>query len=212
MARSLTTAHKNKLTAKAKCVGLLVEIDYTPTPVRVWTGHHDITWDSKTWVGLGALGGISVISEKIGVRAGFFKLTLNGVPSAAIANALDDAQQKRSVKVWVATFTASGGVFTIVADPNRMDWGETDVHEIIEGDDRHTIEVNVETPLARLQLLSVLRATHEDQQRHFPSDTAGRFAAQVAEKVLYWPDVEPSTANNTAAGGAGYKSAINQVL
>lgn len=209
MARTLTTAHKTHLTAKVKRVGLLVEIDYTPTPVRVWTGRNNITWDSKTWTGLGEFGSISAITEKVGVRAGSLKLTLNGVPSASIARSLDDAQQKRSVKIWVATFTESGGVWSVVADPNRMEWGETDVHEIIEDEGNYTIEVMVETPLSRLQLLSVLRATSEDQARHFPGDTFFDFAPQVAEQVLYWPDVEPSAANNTASGGSGFKSSTN---
>lgn len=209
MARNLTTAHKTQLTSKVKRVGVLVEIDYTPTPLRVWSGHHDITWDSKTWTGLGELGSISAITEKVGVRAGSVRLTLNGIPSAAIARSLDDAQQNRSVKIWVGTFTESGGVWTVVADPNRMEWGMTDVHEIIEDEDRHTIEVTVETPLSRLQLMSVLRVTTEDQARHFPGDTLFDGAAQVAEQVLYWPDAEPSAANNAASGGSGYKSASN---
>lgn len=208
MARNLTTAHKTQLTSKVKRVGLLVEIDYTPTPVRVWTGRDDITWDSKTWKGIGDLGSISVITEKVGIRAGTLKLTLNGVPSSAVANALDDAQAGRSVKVWVATFTESGGVWSIVADPNRMEWADTDVHEIVEDDGKYSIELNCETPLSRLTLLNVLRCTTEDQQRHFPDDTFFDFAVQVAEKALYWPTPEPSSANSTASGGAGYKDSL----
>jgi hypothetical protein len=209
MARNLTTAHKTQLTSKVKRVGLFVEIDYTPTPVRVWTGQGNISWDSKTWVGLGDFGGISVITEKIGIRAGMIKLTLNGVPSANIANALDNAQQNRSVQVWIGTFSESGGVWSVVADPNRIEWGDTDVHEIIEDEGSCTIEVSVETPLSRMQMLSIIRATSEDQHRHFPDDTFFDFAPQVPEKVLYWPTPEPTTTNNTAAGGSSHREATS---
>lgn len=209
MARNLTTNHKTQLTSKVKRVGLLVEIDYTPTPVLLWTGRGNVSWDSKTWQGIGDLGSISVITEKVGIRAGFVKLTLNGVPSVAIGRALDDAQQNRSVKVWVATFTESGGVWSVVADPNRMEWGDTDVHEVIEDEGRYSIELMVETPLSRLQLLSVVRATSEDQHRHFPDDTFFDFAQQVAEKPFFWPDPEPTSKNNTASGGAGFAGSLN---
>lgn len=209
MARNLTTPHKNQLTAKFKRIGLLVEIDYTPTPVRLWTGRGNIAWDSKTWNGVGRLGSISVIQERTGLRAGMIKLTISGLPTDSRAIALDDAAQNRSVKVWAASFTESGGVWSVVADPNRMEWGDTDVHEIIEREDNTiSIEVMVETPLSRLLLLSVLRCTSEDQHLDFPDDTFFDSAATVAEQVLYWPNPEPSAANNAAAGGSSYKEAV----
>lgn len=214
--RTLTTAQKTQLAAKVKYVGLLVEIDYTPTPLRVWTGLGNVSWDSKTWTGIGTLGNISVITEKVGIRAGKVTLTISGVPSANKEIALDDASQNRSVKIWVATFTVAAGVWSIVDAPNLIERGETDVHEIIEqGSEKDTcsIEVTVETPLSRLSLLSVLRYTHEDQQLDFPGDRGFEYAAAVAEQVLYWPDPEPQQNNNSAASagrGGGVGSTVLQ--
>lgn len=207
--RNLTTAHKTQLTAKVKYVGVFVEIDYTPTPLRAWTGLGDILWDSKTWKGVGALGGISAITEKVGIRAGKLTLTLSGIPAEHKTIALADTSQNRAVKIWVATFTVTAGVWSVVDAPNLMERGDTDVHEIIEsGSDNETcaIEVSVETPLSRLSILSVLRNNHEDQQLDFPGDKGFEYAADVAEQVLYWPNPEPQQTNNAAAsagGGAG---------
>lgn len=204
--RPLTTAHKAQLAAKVKHVGVLVEIDYVGTPLRVWTGHHAITWDGKTWNGIGSFGGMSAITEKVGARAGSLKLTLDGVPMANKDTAQDDASQNREVKIWLATFTATAGVFSVVDAPNLIEWGETDVHEIIEAgsidNETCTIELTVETPLARLALLSVLRCTTADQELDFPGDLGFDGAEEVAEQVLYWPNPEPQAANNAAAAAS----------
>jgi len=201
--RDLTTAHKTQLAAKMKRVGLLVAIDYTPTPLYVWTGRGNISWDGKTWLGVGDLGSISVITEKLGATPGSLKLTINGVPGDKIGTALDDASAGRDVQVFIGTFTESGGVWSIVDAPNRMEWADTDVHEIVEGDTTCSIEVNCETATSRLTMRNVLRCTSEDQHRHFPDDTFFDFAEQVAEQVLYWPTPEPSAATGAARDGAG---------
>lgn len=211
--RNLTTDHKTQLTAKVKYIGVFVEIDYTPTPLRAWTGLGDIAWDGKTWKGVGALGGISAITEKVGIRAGKVTLTLSGIPSEHKTIALDDASQNREVRIWVATFTVTDGVWSVVDAPNLMERGDTDVHEIIEsGSDNETcaIEVSVETPLSRLSIVSVLRNNHEDQQLDFPDDLGQEYAADVAEQVLYWPNLEPQQANTAAmAAGAGSAGGVS---
>lgn len=200
--RNLTSAHKAKLAAKVKYVGVIVEIDYTPTPLRVWTGLGEISWDGKTWAGIGQLGGISAITEKVGIRAGQVTLTLGGIPAEHKTIALNDTSQNRSVRIWLATFNVSEGVWTVVDDPGLLERGETDVHEIVEEGaekDTCTIQVTVETPLSRLTIISVLRQTHEDQQLDFPGDRGFEYAAAVAEQVLYWPTPEPQQTNSPAA-------------
>ncbi len=200
--RDVTTAQANALAAKVKYVGLLCEVDYSPTPVRVWTGRGNITWDGKTWAGIGRLGGISAIQEKVGARAGNMTLKINGVPSENLESALADTSQGREVKIWAATFTVAGGVWTIIDAPVLLQWGETDVHEIIEDDGSNSIEVSVPTMLARIALLQVLRYNNADQQRLFPGDRFFEFTEQVANQTLYWPYPEPQGAGTSGTGGS----------
>lgn len=202
MARQQTSAQRAALSAKVKYVGLLVEIAYSPTPLRVWTGYGSIAWDSKTWAGIGDFGSMSAVTEKVGARADMMKLTLNGVPSDKIATAFAEGNKKREVNIYIATFSVSAGVWSVIDAPDIIAWGETDVHEIVENDPYCSIEVNVETPLARLAIINCLRYTLADHQRLFPEDLLFDAAEKVAEQVLYWPNIEPASASAAAANSS----------
>ena len=48
---------------------VLVELDFPEKPIRAWTGIGTITWDGKTWTGVGDLGRIGPIEESADLRA-----------------------------------------------------------------------------------------------------------------------------------------------
>jgi hypothetical protein len=197
--RALTTAFRSAIAGATVRVGLLCLIDYPSTPLRVWTGQGDLAWDGHTWKGLGNLGSVSAIQERFGAQAGNITLTLAGVAPELRALALADASAGRSVRLWLAAFDAA---WAVIPDPWEPFAGTTDVHRILDG----TIEVNVETWLARLRLSRVSRYTHEDQQRHFPGDRGLEHGATVGNKPFYWGTAAPATAtagNGNAGGGGG---------
>lgn len=198
--RDLTSAMLTWVGLRRKPVGLLCEILYD-TPVRVWTGRGNISWDSKTWQGIGMLGGLSAIEERQGIRAGTVELTLNGVPSEMLAAALSDTSAGADVTIWKAGFTGAWGSWSVIGDPEEIVWGEADVHEIIEGDRFSTVKLHVETPQARMTARKVLRYTPADQRRLFPGDTGLDDAANVANKTLHWPAPEPSRSTRPRSGG-----------
>ena len=197
--RNLTAAMLSWVGYRVKRVGLLCEIQYA-TPLRVWTGPQNIQWNSHTWQGVGALGGISAIEERVGIRSSHVDLTLNGVPSELIATALSDTEAGVDVTLWLGGFTVSMGNWSIIDSPVEIAWGQVDVHEIQEGDRFSTIKVIVETPAARLTTKNVLRYTTADQQRLFPGDRGLEYAARVANEILHWPAPEPARGNTNISG------------
>lgn len=197
--RGLTATMLSWVGFRVKRVGLLCEINYS-TPLRVWTGPGNISWDSKTWQGIGALGGMSAVDEKPGIRTSHVDLTLNGVPSELIATALTDTAAGVEVTLWLAGFSVSMGTWTVLEDPEEIVWGLTDVHEIHEGDRFSTIKVIVETPAARLTTKNVLRYTSADQERLFPGDRGLEYAPNVANEILHWPAPEPARGNGNVSG------------
>lgn len=200
MSRDLTPQMEAALAATKKYVGLLCEIAY-PAPLRVWTGRGNLSWDDKLWLGIGRLGNVSAVEERLGTRANQVVLTLSGVPQEQLAASLAD-ETPREVTLSVALFTVDGGgVWSVVPDPEVLVAGETDVHEIVEEDPTATVRVYVDTLMSRLTTLSVLRYTVEDHQRLFPEEEFFEFAESVAEQVLYWPGPEPQ--RGMAAGVRG---------
>jgi hypothetical protein len=163
---------------------ILVHIDCSTGPVRLWSGVGDLAWPASpavVWSGVGAFGGISPITETRDVRAEGIKLTLSGIPTDMVSLALSDAQPGREVNAYLAMFDASD---TIITDPFLSFSGLTDSIELFEGGDTSTIVVSAESALIRLQRANESRFTHDDQQIRFTGDLGFEFNEQLQELAL----------------------------
>lgn len=203
--RDLTTDFQTALQSDVIRVGVIAEIDYPATPLRAWTGHGDLEWDSKTWLGTGELGGISAVKETGATQATNITLEISGVSSTNLALALADTSQRRRASVWLALFDKISGAgedeeWGVIADPWRIRRGWTDVHKILRTGQTASISVSVESILSRLRTARTMRWNDHDQQRLFPGDTAGRFAAGIGQRPIYWGVAPPNGA--AAAGGS----------
>lgn len=197
--RSLTTDFKTAITPDQVSIGALVEIDY-PTPLRAWSGVGELTWDGKTWAGVGGVGEFSAVVEKAGAEAGQMKLKMSGVDPVARARALLNTSASRGLRCWLAAFSVDGAdVWTVLPDPWKFFSGITDVHRVHNG----AIEVNVETVLSRLKYPKIARYTNEEQQRHYPGDTSMRHAGTISNKPFYWGTATPLPAYGGTPGDSG---------
>lgn len=104
MARSLTTAQRTALAGDHVIRAHLIEIGLDSGAVRFCDASHSIDYDSKTWVGAGALGAIEPITEGVELQARGVRFTLSGVPTAIASAVLSEALVFRPVKIWVALY------------------------------------------------------------------------------------------------------------
>lgn len=104
MARSLTTAQRTALAGDHVIRAHLIEIGLDSGAVRFCDASHSINYNSKTWVGAGALGAIEPISEGLELESRGVRLTLSGVPTAIASAVLSESLVFRLVKIWVALY------------------------------------------------------------------------------------------------------------
>lgn len=104
MARSLTTAQRNALAGDHVIRAHLVEIGLDSGAVRFCDAAHNISYDSKTWAGAGALGGIEAINEGLDLQSRGVRFTLSGVPMAIASAVLSESLVFRPVRVWTALY------------------------------------------------------------------------------------------------------------
>ncbi len=204
--RSLTTDFKTAIASDLVRIGLLCEIDYPGAPLRAWTGQGSITWASKTWYGVGDLGGISAVQETTATQANNVIISISGISSANLALALADSSQRRRASLWLALFEEDvGGDWDIIADPWRIRRGWTDVHKILVSGATAHIEVSVESVLARLRVARTRRYTMHDHQRLFPTDTGMRHRESIGRSPLYFggPAGAGSSNNSSTANRDG---------
>jgi hypothetical protein len=182
MARDLTASVITQLQAASVEVGILFEGEFASGWVRLWSGIGNLSWDSKTWNGVGTLLGISAIDETNEIRASGLTVTLSGVPSDLLAAALGDARSGKTGRVYLAFF--SGG--SVVADPVLQFEGRLDVPAIEDGEDTATIAISYESELIDLERARERRYTPEDQAIDYPGDLGFAYVAALQDAQITW--------------------------
>lgn len=180
--RDLTAAVTTELSQSTVIPILLAELDFSSGFARFWTGHGNLTWDSKTWSGTGLLGEISPLSESTELRAAGYSLRLSGLPSELIAIALGEHYQNRNVKIWLGFFDSSGA---LIADPALLLSARMDTMAIAEAGDTCSISLNIESAIFNLRERTS-RYTNQEQQRRFPGDTGLSRVAALVDKTIFW--------------------------
>lgn len=180
--RPLTPA-QSAATASARVqLALLIELDFTPAPMRLWSGVGDFVWNNLVFTGAGTLIGVSEVSETSEVRANGVTLSLSGVPPEVISAALAVEWQGRQARLWVALLNEGGA---LISEPNQVLAGRMDALTWQEGQDA-TVSLTIENRLIDLERAKVQRYTDAEQQRKFPGDRAFEYVDGLVERELTW--------------------------
>ena len=181
MARSLTAAVLAELAKQAVSIAYLVEVGISGGFIRVWSGVGSVTFESNTYTGVGALGGISPIEEDTDVRAAGLTFSLDGIDSANLSAALQSIETGNPARAWLA-FETSPGVF--VADPVKIFEGFTDVPEILLGVPDSRIEIRSESRLIELNKVRASTYNDADQRARFSNDAGFAFVPSLQGKEV----------------------------
>lgn len=179
---------------------MFFEGDFQGGFVRVWSGVGDFTWNTQTWTGVGALGGISDIEETDEVKAAGVTVALSGIAPEMIALALNSIRQNKDGRLWFALL--DGDTDVLLADPYLCFEGRLDVAEIDEGATTATVSIKYENRLVDLERARERRYTHEDQQLDFPGDRGFEYVAGLQDVQINWgrapsaPTANPLTGKN----------------
>src|ERR1044072_7703574 len=181
MSRTLPTGLGTALAAVEVAPVFLVELDWPTGTVYAWNGYHDLSWNGHTWIGTGHLGGISEIKESNDLGATGTVLTLSGIPSAQIAQALRNDALGLAAKIYVGVLSASG--FSI--DPYLAFDGMIDAPNINTDGDQSTITIPLEKELVDNRS-NARRYTHEDQQLDYPGVLGLEYVTGLQNKDFTW--------------------------
>lgn len=195
MPRTLTSDMIAALTAPVLRLAIFCQIQLSNETLYLWSGSGPITWNSMTFQGVGTLGKVEGISEDATVEAKGVKISLSGIPSDMIGEALDNVRLMQPVNIWLACFNPDG---TVIASPVVSYAGLTDKTSIDDDGHTSTITINIENVLADLNRPVPRHYTQADQQLDLaatltrlglPSttvDTGFSHVNVIAEIVVYW--------------------------
>lgn len=172
----------------------LASIQFTTGTVYAWTGIGSLVWNGQTWTGLGEFAGVSAVQESNQVQADNITLSLNGIPSDLINDALNEVSQSYAVQVYLGFMDSTGA---IIVDPVKCFQGFMDVPTVQDGGDTCTISITAENALVALQRASNRRYTTQDQHIDYPTDSGFQYVSGIQQWSGVWgkaggPTVPPS--------------------
>lgn len=204
MPRVLTTQMISALSAPVVRLAVFAELQMSNETLYLWSGLGPITWNGMTFTGVGTLGKVEGISEDTTVEAKGVRISLSGIPSNMISEALNNVRLMQPVNLWLACFDASGN---LINTPVVSFSGLMDKTTIDDDGSTSTITINVENVLADLNRPVPRHYTQADQQLDLaltlqrlglPAntvDTGFSHVNLIAEIVTYWGS-NPRSVNN----------------
>lgn len=181
------------------CIGAwFVRLDIVDDPVYVWTGPHEISWDSKTWTGVGDLGSVSGLTADTKGNITGTEVRLTGIDSTVLSSAKQVKFAGQKGYVWFAVLDQDD--FSIIDDPVLIFSGEISGMPITIGQSNR-IAASIESRMAMLQKSKPRFRTDEDHQRDFSGDTFFEQVPHVLNKTIYWGLAQSSSTSVTGGGG-----------
>ena len=183
MSRDITPAVAAALNASELQPAIFFEGEFPSGMVRIWTGVGDISWDGKTWTGVGVLLGLGALEETSDEVASGTTVSLSGVPLDLVSLAITQARQGQAGRIWLALLSEERA---IIADPVQAFTGRLDVPEIAEDGQSCRITISYESRLIDLGTARNWRYTHESQQVLHPGDRGFAHVTAIQDREITW--------------------------
>ena len=185
MGRTIASSIISKLDDAQVFPFYAIDLLFDSNPIYAWTGLGTITLNSNSYTGVGHLLQISDVEETQDISAKGMTLSLSGVPSGLLADALNTPYQGRLCKVYLGFMTSWENPD---ASPDTLEVfsGYMDQMTIDEGSETSTITTSVESRLIDLERPRTRRYTNENQQQRFSGDKAFEFVESLQNLRLQW--------------------------
>lgn len=182
MSRDLTAATQTAAEGMLVRPVVLVHLALDSGAVYVNSSDRNITYNANIYIGIGALGSVSVVQESSGLQASGVKLTMSGIPASHVTMVLDEDYQGRAVTIYQGFLDDT---YALIADPILQWTGLIDQMGIIIGETA-TVNLTAENKLVRWETPNIHRYTDADQQQRFSGDLGLQFVAQTVEREILW--------------------------
>jgi hypothetical protein len=144
----------------------------------------------QAWTGLGWLGKISAVPQTTKIQAQNVTLSLSGIPSALVLEAVGQVRIAGTATVWLGFFNTSTGA--LISDPSPVFFGSLDVPTLTDSGETCEISITCENSLLSLNLAPNRRFNDADQQIYRPGDLGFSFVEALANINLFWPQPAPN--------------------
>ena len=181
MSRDISATNLAEINAAHLQPVTLVKLEFG-TPVYAHSGYGTITYDGDDYLGVGQLGAITGEAESENLTPSPVTISLSGVDSALITEALDSGSYGDTVTIFEGYRQDDG---TLVDDPWVL-WKGSFEYAAIRQDADSQVSITVKHDLAVLSEKDGGRYTDEDQQSRFTGDVGFEYITDMSGVDLRW--------------------------
>lgn len=154
-----------------------VELLFSSSTVRLWTGYDNKTIGGDTYVGAGSLLSIPNVEEVADMSAKSADIVLSGVSSSLVSLALQEPYQGRNARI---LFGIEGQT------PIEVFGGLMDVMTITDSGESSTISLTIESRLVELERVRPFRYTDNSQKLRYSTDDFFSFVPALQDREIAW--------------------------
>jgi len=183
MSRDIGSDNLTAASAKEVRPILLYQADFDAGVTRGWNGIGNLTALGQTWTGLGNLIAITSLEETYEIKATGFSVTLNGIASSMLSDALNANYQNKSMTIYLGFLNDAGA---LVDDPIVLMKGRMDVMNINNSGSVASIDVSCETRLIDFERPRRYTYTDSDQKQFYPNDRGFEHVSTIQDTEVLW--------------------------
>ncbi len=163
----------------------LFSLETNSTPLLLWSGNYNLSWDSKTWLGNGWFRGLSSIKINENPQNNNIDIALAGANSSLMSLVLNDTAQSKLGIVYFGLFNSS---LSIVVDPTILYAGYFSQSEITDSEKNSIITISLEGETSKVYDSSEIRYTDASQDNLFPNaeDQGLEYVVGLKDKKIYF--------------------------
>jgi hypothetical protein len=159
-----------------------VKLEFDSGTMYLSTYDGPLTWGGHTYIGAGAIGGLSAIDEDTELARSTLSMQLRGLPDEIISIVQNEHFQGRTATTYIGYLNQT--TRQLVADPSILHRGRMDTATIDE-DQTCSVTLTVESRFADWDKAKVHRYNDADQKARFPGDRGMEFVAQAVQGKVW---------------------------
>lgn len=182
MPRGLSTEIKAAIAAGTVRPVYLAYFQFDGGVLRTWTGEGDLTYDSVTWHGNGAVTSWPTITESVDLVASNAEFTLSGQFDYGVDIADPAIYRSRACTIFIGLYAADG---TLPAtNIYKVFSGRMAVVGFVEDTAEDGYSLSVESRMVDLQKAKPARFTHQNQLQRFAGDNGLEYAGAAQDSLF----------------------------
>ncbi len=209
MTRPLPSAVDTAVQQEAIRIAFLLQLNLDSGDVNMWSGTGDLTWDSRTWSGLGDLGSISTVSEADDLSDARIQATLSPVDGGDMLDLVTELTDQDPVGRGFTLYLAFFNADTTIDDVLTLTAGFIDAVTFSDGAIAG-VSIALASEAALLRREHFYRLDDAMQQNLFSGDLGLEFVTDLNDEIN-WGSAPPIRVGGAMTIGGKSDGRLNRI-